>query len=82
MALTRQEKWLKQTTDNHREQEQGQDHTTPMAAPGAPISAVNRQHAFDVARPLLLGWKKSFEKLNTQVTCEFMVISQLLGGQF
>ncbi len=30
----------------------------------------------------LLGWKKSFEKINTQTTCEFMVISQLLGGQF
>ncbi len=29
----------------------------------------------------LLGWKKSFEKLNTQITCELMVISQLLGGQ-
>ncbi len=30
----------------------------------------------------LLGWKKSFEKMNTQMTCKFMVISQLLGGQF
>ncbi len=29
-----------------------------------------------------LGWKKSFEKMNTQMTREFMVISQLLGGQF
>ncbi len=31
---------------------------------------------------VLLGWKKSFEKLNAQMTCTFMVISQLLGGQF
>ncbi len=31
---------------------------------------------------LLSGWQKSFEKSNMQMTCEFMVISQLLGGQF
>ncbi len=30
----------------------------------------------------VLGWKKSFEKLNTQITCEFTVTSQFLGGQF
>ncbi len=31
---------------------------------------------------VILGWKKSFEKMNTQMTCEFIVISLLLGGQF
>ncbi len=30
----------------------------------------------------ILGWKKSLEKLNAQMTCEFMFISLLLGGQF
>ncbi len=44
------------------------------------------QNIFSLGHPLwdalILGWKKSSEKLNTQMTCEFMVISQLLGGQF
>ncbi len=31
---------------------------------------------------VVLGWKKTFEKMNTLITCELMVISQLLGGQF
>ncbi len=37
-------------------------------------------------RPLdevkLLGWENRFEKLNTQMTCEFMVTFMLRGGQF
>ncbi len=36
----------------------------------------------DLEENYILGWKKSFERINTQLTCEFMVISQLLGGQF
>ncbi len=42
------------------------------------------KNAFNLVTPqtILIGWKKSFEKLSTQMTCEFMVISQLLGGQF
>ncbi len=37
---------------------------------------------FSIYSIQLLGWKKCFEKINTQTTCEFMVISQLIGGQF
>ncbi len=42
MDSTRQEKWPRQTTanpPNHHDQEQGQDHTTPVAAPGEPATA-------------------------------------------
>ncbi len=51
MDSIRQEKWLKQTTanpSNHREQDQGQDHTTPVAAPREPASAVNHQQSCHV----------------------------------
>ncbi len=47
------------------------DHYSPVQLAG---NHVVSQHS-----PILLGWKKSFEKLNTQMTCTFMVISQLLG---
>ncbi len=42
----------------------------------------NKEKEVPVLKTKLLGWKISFEKLNTQMTCEFIVISQLLGGQF
>ncbi len=43
---TRQEKWPRQTTanpPNHHDQEQGQEHKTPVAAPGEPATANHHQ---------------------------------------
>ncbi len=54
MDSTRQDKWLKQTTANphpprnHREQEQGQDHTTPVGAPGESAPTTNHQQSCEV----------------------------------
>ncbi len=54
-----------------------------MKDPGEQVSSICSSYLDGTkADVFLLGWKKSFEKINTQTTSEFMVISQLLGGQF
>ncbi len=45
------------------------------------VSRVNVYYRATCLTPII-RLKKSVEKMNTQMTCEFIIISQLLGGQF
>ncbi len=54
---------------------------TSMTEPCCDIPTLSTTVIIDTSK-IILGWKKSFENMNTQMTCVFIVISLLLRGQF